>query len=49
MKLMLLSNPKFLAVLVFCGVILSGVPAHADAGMWTFDNPPTRQLREKYH
>ncbi len=23
--------------------------AHADEGMWTFDNPPTRQLQEKYN
>src|SRR5690242_17561637 len=25
------------------------VPAPADEGMWTFDNPPTRQIQEKYH
>jgi len=32
--------------------ILAGVltaPAPADEGMWTFDNPPTRQIQEKYH
>jgi hypothetical protein len=25
------------------------VPAFADDGMWTFDNPPTKQLQEKYN
>src|SRR4029453_9572764 len=25
-----------------------GVPAKADEGMWTFDNPPLAQLKEKY-
>jgi hypothetical protein len=24
-------------------------PSLADEGMWTFDNPPTKQLEEKYH
>src|SRR4029453_10534509 len=24
------------------------VPAKADEGMWTFDNPPLAQLKEKY-
>ena len=23
-------------------------PANADEGMWTFDNPPARQLQERY-
>ncbi len=26
-----------------------GLPAFADDGMWTFDNPPTKQLQAKYH
>jgi hypothetical protein len=26
-----------------------GVPSRADEGMWTFDNPPLKQLQEKYH
>ena len=25
------------------------LPAFADDGMWTFDNPPTKQLQEKYN
>jgi hypothetical protein len=28
---------------------LLAAPAFADEGMWTFDNPPTRLLQEKYH
>jgi len=27
---------------------LAGAPAVADEGMWTFDNPPVRQLQKKY-
>lgn len=27
----------------------AAAPAAADEGMWTFDNPPTRQIQEKYH
>jgi hypothetical protein len=27
---------------------LAAAPALADEGMWTFDNPPVRQLRERY-
>ena len=28
---------------------LLAAPVLADEGMWTFDNPPTRLLQEKYH
>jgi len=28
---------------------LMAAPVFADEGMWTFDNPPTRLLQEKYH
>jgi Peptidase S46 len=31
------------------GALLIGLPVRADEGMWTFDNPPARQLQEKYH
>ena len=31
----------------FFGAVFSG-PATADEGMWTFDNPPTKLLQEKY-
>lgn len=33
---------------VFIAVSISGV-MYADEGMWTFDNPPLKQLREQYH
>ena len=32
---------------VFGGLIAA--PASADEGMWTFDNPPVKLLRDKYH
>jgi len=35
-----------LAVSFACCLVL---PAFADDGMWTFDNPPTKQLQEKYN
>lgn len=28
--------------------LLALVSAHADEGMWTFDNPPVKQLKERY-
>lgn len=31
-----------------CGALAAGVSL-ADEGMWTFDNPPIKQLQEKYH
>ena len=40
---------RSLAALVACGAFLAGVPSRADEGMWTFDNPPLKQLQEKYH
>jgi hypothetical protein len=33
---------------VSLGAVLTCLPASADEGMWTFDNPPVRQLQEKY-
>ena len=39
---------RSLAALVACGAFLAGVPSRADEGMWTFDNPPLKQLQEKY-
>jgi len=40
---------RSLAALLACGAFLAGVPSRADEGMWTFDNPPLKQLQEKYH
>jgi hypothetical protein len=31
------------------GALLAPVLVRADEGMWTFDNPPLKQLQEKYH
>ena len=28
--------------------MLLALPAAAEEGMWTFDNPPLKQLKEKY-
>ena len=47
----LVSHLRFgkLLVLAFCGVALLGcILAFADEGMWTFDNPPRKNLKERY-
>ncbi|MEO8098235.1 MAG: S46 family peptidase [Acidobacteriota bacterium] len=36
------------AILAFTGALLLFTAAQADEGMWTFDNPPTKQLQDKY-
>src|ERR1035441_8883611 len=41
-------SPTSLAALAACGAFLAAVPSRADEGMWTFDNPPLKQLQEKY-
>jgi hypothetical protein len=45
-------NPtKFLRSILalgLSGALLSPMLAHAEEGMWTFDNPPRKQLEEKY-
>lgn len=35
-------------ILAFCSLTLIGIPVTADEGMWTFDNPPTKLLQERY-
>jgi hypothetical protein len=37
-----------LAAVAAFGAFLAGVPSRADEGMWTFDNPPLKQLQQKY-
>ena len=37
------------AALLSGGLLAACLPLCADEGMWTFDNPPTKQLEEKYH
>jgi hypothetical protein len=40
---------SYLAAILACGCSLAiSAGARADEGMWTFDNPPLKQLREKY-
>ena len=46
------TKPRFfrsLAAALSCGALLTTVPALAEEGMWTFDNPPVKLLQEKYH
>jgi hypothetical protein len=39
-----------LSAVVPVAMVLAAVPAmRAEEGMWTFDNPPTKQLQEKYN
>jgi len=41
---------KKITVLAFVIVlVLSSLPVFADDGMWTFDNPPRKQWKEKYN
>jgi hypothetical protein len=41
---------KKISVLLLILSFLSGIPiARADEGMWTFDNPPLRQWKERYN
>jgi hypothetical protein len=37
-----------LTTVAVCGALLGGVPSFAGEGMWTFDNPPLKQLQQKY-
>ena len=45
-----MKQPKYtgVAVLVCAGAFLAGAFLRADEGMWTFDNPPLKQLQQKY-
>ena len=40
---------RHLAALVSGGLLAVCLPMCADEGMWTFDNPPVKQLEIKYH
>src|SRR2546423_11060681 len=33
----------------FAAIIFAASSAFADEGMWLFNNPPLKQLKEKYH
>jgi Peptidase S46 len=40
----------FRALVIFCSLCMLLAPAsQADEGMWLFNNPPMKQLQEKYH
>jgi hypothetical protein len=36
------------ALPLLAGIVFLLTALHADEGMWTFDNPPTKQIQEKY-
>ena len=44
-------TPRFrhAAAIASCGLLAACLPMCADEGMWTFDNPPVKQLEAKYH
>src|SRR5580658_1260419 len=44
-----LASSRSLAAFLCCGLLAASLPSRADEGMWTFDNPPIKQLQEKYH
>jgi len=47
-KNFLCSRLRLLMISAFCSLAFVGVQVPADEGMWTFDNPPTKQLNERY-
>jgi hypothetical protein len=38
-----------MVALMLTGAVLAPAILQAEEGMWTFDNPPTKELQEKYH
>jgi hypothetical protein len=40
---------RILTFAIVSAFLLNCLPAMADEGMWTFDNPPTKQLRKRYN
>ncbi len=40
---------RLCVLLAFTLAFFCLIPALADEGMWTFDNPPLKQLKERYH
>jgi len=44
-----MTTGSFFAAALACGALLAVAPARAEEGMWTFDNPPSKLLQEKYH
>jgi len=42
-------KPRFYALVLIVGFLTAARPSTADEGMWTFDNPPLMQLKDKYN
>ena len=42
-------KPRFYALVLILGFLTAARPSTADEGMWTFDNPPLMQLKDKYN
>ena len=40
---------RILSLAVTIVVLIQALPAHADEGMWPFDNPPREQWKERYN
>ncbi len=42
-------NRQFAISALLCAFAITAAPAHADEGMWLFNNPPTKIFKEKYN
>src|SRR5262249_47259259 len=40
---------RFYGFVLAFAIVISAGPSAADEGMWTFDNPPLKQLKDKYN
>src|SRR5215469_11112044 len=40
---------KSLGLMLVLAILSGAKPSSADEGMWTFDNPPLKQLKDKYN
>ncbi|MEQ1763003.1 MAG: S46 family peptidase [Pyrinomonadaceae bacterium] len=40
---------RIFAAFILLNLLVLSIPVHADDGMWTFDNPPLKQWKEKYN
>ncbi|MSO31051.1 MAG: S46 family peptidase [Acidobacteria bacterium] len=43
-----MTRPGRWSICVLAAVAFAGLPSHADEGMWTFDNPPRAQWKERF-
>src|SRR5215471_6041490 len=42
-------KPRFYALVLILGFLTAARPSTADEGMWTFDNAPLKELKDKYN